>query len=75
MKTILDLQNAITNNIPLIWNDPLPIKDNDYTISDIEPLKNFLNVPLDCQDDLIVLIQYNNGGSEAEVFLSEIDYK
>ena len=27
---------CIDNNIPLEWNDPDPIKGNDYTISYIE---------------------------------------
>ena len=51
----------------LIWNDPDPIEGNDYRISYLE------NIPDEKIDDSTpILIQYNKGDSEAEVFLHEI---
>lgn len=68
IKTILELHNAWLNKKPLIWNDPDPIEGNDYTISWIENL-----VYLYDEDNTVpILIQYNNGKSEAQVFLHEI---
>jgi hypothetical protein len=65
MKTIEELKRAWVNNLILVWDDPDPIKGNDYTISYIEDLS-------DLEEDSPILIQYNNGGSEAQVFLHEI---
>ena len=45
----------------LIWNDPDPIEGIDYTIVSFQQI-----------NDEIALIQYNQGQSEAEVFLHEI---
>ena len=68
MKSIKELKSAISNNIPLVWNDPDPIKGYDYTISYIEDIED-----IDDFDEYTpILIQYNNGGSEAQVFLHEI---
>lgn len=66
MNTIEELKQAIVNKDVLIWNDPEPIPGNDYTISFIEEL------PDDLDNYEPILIQYNNGGSEAQVFLHEI---
>lgn len=66
METFDQLDVAIRNKVPLIWNDPDPIEGNDYTITwiDTEDLTG-----LDKHDP--ILIQYG-GGSEAQVFLHEI---
>lgn len=48
-------------NQTLIWNDPDYIEGNDYRIVSMKVI-----------NDEIALIQYNQGLSEAEVFLSEI---
>ena len=45
----------------LIWNDPDYIEGNDYRIVSMEVI-----------NDEIAFIKYNQGLSEAEVFLSEI---
>ena len=45
----------------LIWNDPDYIEGNDYRI-----------VSMKLINDELALIQYNQGQSEAEVFLHEI---
>jgi hypothetical protein len=66
MENIIDLITAIQYQIPLIWNDPDPINGNDYTISYIEGITS----DIDKLDP--ILIQYNNGASEAQVFLHEI---
>ncbi len=71
MTTIKELQTAWENKVPLIWNDPDPIESNDYTISYIE---NLIYLDEEYLSSLI-LMQYNNGGSEAKVFLHEILYK
>jgi hypothetical protein len=65
MKTINQLREAITTNKKLIWNDPNPIKGNDYTITYIEPIDD------DFERDTPILIQYGES-SEAQVFLHEI---
>jgi len=67
MKSFTQLKKAVKDNVPLVWNDPDPIKGNDYTITYIEPLDDFE----DEYDDIPILIQYG-GGSEAEVYLHEI---
>jgi hypothetical protein len=66
MKSIQELKEAISNNVELVWNDPDPIKGNDYTIFYIEQIDD------DFEEDTPILIHYNNGGSEAQVFLHEI---
>ena len=48
----------------LVWNDPDPIKGNDYTITWIENLEG-----LSSED--MILIQYGQG-SEAQIFIHEI---
>jgi hypothetical protein len=45
----------------LVWNDPDYIEGNDYRIVSMKVI-----------NDEIALIQYNQGLSEAEVFLHEI---
>ena len=72
MKTLAELKQAIVNKNKLVWNDPDPIKENDYTICFIEDINDIED------DDIIgypILIQYNNGGSEAQVYLHEILFK
>lgn len=64
MKSIKALIKAIKENKTLVWNDPDPIKDTDYTISWIEELTE------DFEKDTPILIHY--GGSEAQVFCHEI---
>ena len=66
MKSFKELKTAIENNTPLVWNDPDFIEGNDYTISYIEEIDNNFD------RDTPILIQYNDGGSEAQVFLHEI---
>ena len=45
----------------LVWNDPDPIEGVDYTITSFQSI-----------NDEMALIEYNQGLSEAEVFISEI---
>ena len=68
MKSLAELKEAIAENKQLVWNDPDPIKGNDYTINFIEDIDD------EFEDDILIpiLIQYNNFGSEAQVFLHEI---
>jgi hypothetical protein len=69
MKSLEELNQAIKDKKVLVWNDPDPIKGNDYTISFIENLGD-----LDENDivDYPIHIQYGRWNSEAEVFLHEI---
>lgn len=69
MKSFYELKEALTNNKTLIWNDPDPIKGNNYKITFIEDISDF-----DEYDDIDspILIQYNKGKSEAQVYLHEI---
>lgn len=66
MKNLNDLKKAIENKVPLVWNDPDPIPGNNYTISYIEELTD------DIDNYSPILIQYNDAGSEAQVYLHEI---
>jgi hypothetical protein len=63
---IQELITAIENKVSLVWNDPEPIEGNDYKISFIEEITE------DFDEHTPILIQYNNGGYEAQVFLHEI---
>lgn len=62
--TLQEIKKALKEGKQMVWDDPDPIKGNDYTITDIYNLNN----------DEVCLIYYG-GGSEAEVFLSEISLK
>ena len=62
-QTLRQLNQDLQNGATLIWNDPDYIEGNDYTIVSIKEL-----------NDELALIQYNQGLSEAEVFLNEISY-
>jgi hypothetical protein len=69
MKTLAELKQAIADKKQLVWNDPDPIEGNDYTINFIEDIDN------EFEDDIVdypILIQYNDFGSEAQVYLHEI---
>ena len=70
MKNLKELKEAISSKAILVWNDPDQIDGNDYTISFVEPLEDIE----DDEDisDYPILIQYNEGMSEAEVFIHEI---
>ena len=67
MKTIAELKQAVAEGKKLYWNDPDPIKGNDYIINSIEDINED-----DIEDDYPILIQYNDFGSEAQVYLHEI---
>ena len=72
MNSVIELKQAIADKKELVWNDPEPIKGNDYTITFIEDID-----PEFDEDDLSmypILIQYG-GGSEAQVYLHEIILK
>jgi len=71
MITIQQLKDDWKEGKKLLWNDPDPIEGNDYTISWIEDLSDIEEI----DEFTPILIQYNNGGSEAQVFLHEIIYK
>lgn len=73
MKTLAELKQAIVKKKELVWNDPDPIQGNDYTISFIEDIDD--DIEGDDGVDYPILIQYNNGGSEAQVYLHEITFK
>lgn len=70
MKNLKELKGAVRMNIPLVWNDPDFVKDNDYTITSVEDVDEE-----EFDDYTPILIQYNDGMSEAEVYLHEIIYK
>ena len=73
MRSLLELKQALAENKQLVWNDPDPIKGNDYTINFIEDIDEEFN-----EDDFSmypILIQYNDFGSEAQVYLHEIILK
>lgn len=55
-----EILKALKEGKVLVWNDPDPIEGNDYVITNVHEI-----------DDETALIHYG-GGSEAEVYLSEI---
>jgi len=69
MRNYKELEQAIKNNITLVWNDPDFIEENDYTITFVEDLSDIDEEDLD--DNYPILIHYGEG-SEAEVYLHEI---
>ena len=58
-----EIKRAIKEGKEMVWNDPDPIEGNDYTITKVSNL-----------DDETCLIHYG-GGSEAGVYLTEIQLK
>ena len=66
------IAKAKANNTPMVWNDPDPIEGNDYTITFIEDLSHFEDFSEEDMSGCPILIQYNDGMSEAEVWLNEI---
>ena len=73
MRNLADLKQAVAENKQLVWNDPDPIKGNDYTINFIEDIDE--DIEDDDMVDYPILIQYNDFGSEAQVYLHEIILK
>jgi hypothetical protein len=71
MKSLAELKQAIADKKELVWNDPNPIKGNDYTINFIEDIDDEFEEDI---ADYPILIQYG-GGSEAQVYLHEIILK
>ena len=62
-----EVKDAIINKRTMVWNDPDPIKGNDYTIHEIWNI-----------DSETAMIHYGKVGgylSEAEVYLSELALK
>jgi hypothetical protein len=73
MDSVIELKQAIADKKELVWNDDDPIDGNDYTITFIEDIDEEFD-----EDDFSmypILIEYNNGGSEAQVYLHEIILK
>ena len=73
MKNLLELKQALADNKQLVWNDPDPIKGNDYTINFIEDIDE--DIEDEDMVDYPLLIHYNDFGSEAQVYLHEIILK
>lgn len=70
MKSLEELKQAIADKKELVWNDPDPIEGNDYTINFIEDIDDEFEEDFD--EYCPILIQYNDFGSEAQVYLHEI---
>ena len=69
--TLQEIQEAQKKGKEMKWNDPDHIEGNDYTITYIEDLTQFESWDKAELEDCFITIQYG-GGSEAEVYLSEI---
>ena len=67
-KRWIDIKTHFNNGGKLIWNDPDPIPNNNYQVSFLEDIPDEEEV----DSYTPILIQYNNGGSEAQVFLHEL---
>lgn len=72
MKTIKDLKELIkqakASHRFLMWNDPESIDGNSYSISYLDVHQS----STDDDEDEIVYIRYNDGMSDAHVYVSEI---
>ena len=66
MKSFKELKAAINSKTILVWDDPDPVKDCDYTINYIEPIKK------DFDKHTPIIIRYGEAETEAEVYLHEI---
>ena len=73
MRSLSELKQAVAENKQLVWNDPDPIDGNDYTINFIEDIDE--DIEDEDMVDYPILIQYNDFGSEAQVYLHEIILK
>ena len=84
METLQELKDAIKEGGLLVWNDPDPIPNNDYLISEVfgvDKMEKAVDDGLVENEDWCdwpILIHYgeteDGTNSEAEVLLSEIDY-
>ena len=65
---IIEVKDAVINQQKMVWNDPNPIEDNDYTVQKIWNI-----------NEETAMIQYGEGNSkylsEAEVYLTELTIK
>lgn len=66
--TIETLKSHLLHNGKIMWDDPIPIVGNDYTINAIWWDSNFEE-----DSDLEISIKYNNMHSDAQVYLHEIN--
>ena len=71
MRTLAELKQAIADKKELTWNDPDPIKGNDYTISYVDYIEEWEKWDI----KLPILVQYNDGYSIDEAFIEEIEIK
>lgn len=71
MIHIKELKQALLAKDTLIWNDPDPIKNSDYTITSVEDLNQECFNNDEFSVDTPIFIQYGKG-SEAQVYLHEI---
>ena len=66
--TKAEVRTAIKDSTPMVWDDPDPIKGNDYTVQEIY-----------ITSDETALIHYGSDDqemySEAEVYLHELSFK
>ncbi len=69
--TLQEIQDAQKQGKKMKWNDPDRIEGNDYIIIHIEDLTQFESWSKAELEDCFITIQYG-GGSEAQVYLSEI---
>jgi hypothetical protein len=58
---IIEVKNAVIKRQKMVWNDPDPIEGNDYTVQKIWKINKET-----------AIITYNDGASDAEVYLSEL---
>ena len=65
---IREVKDAVTNKQKMVWNNPNPIDENDYTVQKIWNI-----------DEETAMIQYGKDNSkylsEAEVYLTELTLK
>lgn len=71
---VSEIKLALKEGKEMVWNDPVPIEGNDYTITAVENLSKFDEFDDEEMEDCPIRIQYG-GGSEAEVFPWEIALK
>jgi hypothetical protein len=67
MRTLGELKEALLNKDTIVWNDPDYIEGNDYRVVYVEPIDEE-----EFEWWYPILIHYNGGLSEAQVYLHEL---
>lgn len=68
MNNLDEIREHMIMDGSIVWNDPNPITGNDYRVVYIEYIYDGEEIT----GTTPILIRYNGGRSEAEIFLNEL---